>query len=840
MSSAAHVYGRKILGAEAFTATDAEKWQGWPGNIKDLGDWAFCEGINRFVFHRYALQPWTDVRPGVSMGPWGLHYERTQTWWEMSRAWHEYLARCQFLLQQGRFVADLCFLAPENSPQRFRSPVKEGYDRPGYNFDACPPEVVLTRMSVKNGRLTLPDGMSYRWLVLPQVESMTPRLLSKIKELVAAGATVVGAPPSRSPSLSGYPKCDEEVKQLAAELWGNGAPPAEITAHSYGKGRIFWGGEFSPQPATPEKATKPLGAAKWVWRQEGNPAVAVPPGKRFLRRVFTLDEGASVVSATLAMTVDNSFECWVNGKRAGSGDDFTHIYQMRVASMLKPGTNMIAVAAVNGGEAPNPAGLIGLLRVDYGGGRVIEVPSDGQWEAAESVGADWTTSVAAAESWAPAMVLGPLGMAPWGELGGDLAAKDPIPDVKVLCRMLEGEGVAADFACQGRAGDQPLRYIHKVIDGTDLYFVANKNPQTEEAICAFRVKGRRPELWWPDTGRIERPAAYDQSYYAVVSSSDAAAVGGRPALYRKDDSGDVTLVPVRLGPFGSVFVMFRPGAPVERDRIVSAVRVPRADTVERLLEARWQYPARLAAWQTTGPLPATVPLELTRDDAGRLVALAAQPGSYRLETARGRTLTFDVPADVLPQPRPFEITGPWELRFAPGWGAPERVTLDKLISWSEHADPGVKYFSGTCTYIKQFDLPDGFTGRDRRLFLDLGKVAVMAHVTLNGKDLGILWKTPYRVDMTDAVRPGSNALEIQVVNLWINRQIGDEQLPEDSDRNANGTLKSWPKWLEAGQRSPAGRFTFTSWRLWKKDDPLVESGLLGPVTIDVVQRVAVK
>ena len=114
MASAAHVYGKPILGAEAFTATDKEKWLGHPGNIKALGDWAFCEGINRFVFHRYALQPWRDVQPGMSMGPWGLHYERTQTWWEQSTAWHEYLARCQFLLQQGLFVADVCYLAPES------------------------------------------------------------------------------------------------------------------------------------------------------------------------------------------------------------------------------------------------------------------------------------------------------------------------------------------------------------------------------------------------------------------------------------------------------------------------------------------------------------------------------------------------------------------------------------------------------------------------------------------------------------------------------------------------------------------------------------------------------
>ena len=123
MTSAAHVYGKRIIGAESFTATDAEKWQGHPANIKTLGDWAFCEGINRFVFHRYAMQPWLNVRPGMSMGPWGLHYERTQTWWEQSAGWHLYLARCQQLLRQGLFVADICYLQAEGSPRSFAPPV---------------------------------------------------------------------------------------------------------------------------------------------------------------------------------------------------------------------------------------------------------------------------------------------------------------------------------------------------------------------------------------------------------------------------------------------------------------------------------------------------------------------------------------------------------------------------------------------------------------------------------------------------------------------------------------------------------------------------------------------
>ncbi len=122
-------------------------------------------------------------------------------------------------------------------------------------------------------------------------------------------------------------------------------------------------------------------------------------------------------------------------------------------------------------------------------------------------------------------------------------------------------------------------------------------------------------------------------------------------------------------------------------------------------------------------------------------------------------------------------------------------------------------------------------GQSRRLYLDLGSVAVMADVWLNGKDLGILWKTPYRLEVTDAARSGENVLKVKVVNLWVNRMIGDEQLPEDSDRNPDGALRTWPKWLNEGKPSPTGRHAFTTWRLWKKGDSLAASGLIGPVRI---------
>ncbi len=221
MASAAHVYGKRICGAEAFTAGSGERWLAHPGLIKPMGDLAFCMGINRFVFHRYALQPWADRRPGMTMGPWGQHYERTQTWWEQTGPWHEYLARCQYILQSGLPVVDLLYLAPEGAPRSFNPPSE--IVRSGYKADACSADAVLNRLSVKDGLLVLPDGMTYRALVLPGSPAMTPALLQRLSRLAEQGATIIGSRPTKAPGLTDYPDCDAQVKRLADALWDAGA-----------------------------------------------------------------------------------------------------------------------------------------------------------------------------------------------------------------------------------------------------------------------------------------------------------------------------------------------------------------------------------------------------------------------------------------------------------------------------------------------------------------------------------------------------------------------------------------------------------------------------------------
>ena len=592
MASVAHTHGNQIVGAEAFTSGRNERWLGQPAVIKDKGDWAFCEGINRFAIHRFVSQRFENVAPGIGMDFWGLHYERTQTWWEQSKAWHEYLARCQYLLRQGLFVADVLYLAPEGVPRQFWPP-DDAFAAPnvrgGYNFDGCNTDALINRVSVKDGKLVLPDGMSYRVLVVPPTQTMTLRALRRIKELADQRATIIAdtKPPVKSPSLADMGEGDETVKKLAAELW-------------------------------------------------------------------------------------------------------------------------------------------------------------------------------------PRLVTG-----------------------KTAAQLLDERGIKPDFSSKPL-----LRYIHRATADMDIYFVANPEQKAVDAVAQFRVTGKQPELWWPDTGRTE-------------SAKDFEIKDG------------VTSVPLRLDPSGSVFVIFREPAKANKGTGKN--------------------------WVETTPIQ--------------------------------------------------EITGPWQVTFDPKWGPfdsaqgrrPGEFVFDRLEDWSKRPEQGIKYYSGHAIYRNVFNIkhggclsgllsmhhdcvvgraspatagepvlpsphgstqdtsspssrgryageacPTGFTALPKnKVFLDLGKVAVMAEVTLNGKPLGILWKPPYRVEVSDALRDGENTLEVNVVNLWVNRMIGDELLPEDSVRDpSNDILRTWPQWLQDGKPSPMGRFTFCTTRLWKKGDPLVESGLLGPVMLE--------
>lgn len=253
-ASVAHTNGRSLVPAEAFTADGSEAWKLYPALLKNQGDWAFCTGINRFIYHTFAHKPLGDAyRPGMVMGPYGVHWDRYQTWWPMVFAYHRYISRCQFLLERGMTVADVLYLTPEGAPHVFRPPSSAMVgndtipDRRGYGFDGCSPNTLISRARVRNGRISFPGGASYSIMVVPASETMTPELLEKIRSLVSSGATVIGPPPLSSPSLRNYPECDQRVRSMAEALWGGLESPEVVTERVYGKGTIYWGGDLSVQ-----------------------------------------------------------------------------------------------------------------------------------------------------------------------------------------------------------------------------------------------------------------------------------------------------------------------------------------------------------------------------------------------------------------------------------------------------------------------------------------------------------------------------------------------------------------------------------------------------------------
>ena len=507
-ASVAHIYGQNLVAAESLTAARGA-WSWSPETLKPTADKELAMGLNRFVIHTSVHQPVNDKIPGLGLGPYGQWFTRHETWAELAKPWVTYLTRSSYLLQQGKFVADVAYFYGEDSNITALFGGKSPDVPAGYDFDYINGDAILHRLSVEGGQLTTPSGMSYRVLALDEnARHMILPVLRKLRDLVNAGAAVVGPKPTDTPSLSDDAT---EFHSIADQLWGSGTG-----VRSLGKGKVY--------------------------------------------------AGQTVAEALAALHVAPDFEF----------------------AKTQPDTNLL--------------------------------------------------------------------------------------------------------------------YVHRKLADADLYWVDNRHPRVEALDASFRITGKAVELWHADTGVIE-PASY------------------RIAAGR-------TTVPLRLNPDEAVFLVFRKAA-----------------------------------------------------------------------VAPSRTLPERVETKLA------TLEGSWEVAFQPERGAPAKLTFDKLSSWSESADTGVKYFAGTGAYRQTVNAPAGWFKPGARLWLDLGDVKNLAQVSVNGKALGILWKAPFRVDVTGALKPGANAVEIKVTNLWVNRLIGDQQ-PD-----------------------VAKKYTYTTQKFYKADSPLLPSGLLGPVQV---------
>jgi alpha-L-rhamnosidase/Glycosyl hydrolases family 2, sugar binding domain len=218
-ASAAHTYGHKFVCAEGFTTIGPNWQEKIQDNLKPTFDKALCSGLNRLVWHGFVCSPDETGIPGQQYFA-GTHFNPEVTWWNKSQAFLSYINRCQFLMQQGLFSADALFYYGDHVPNftqlKKTDPAKTG---PGYDYDVITAEALIQRASVRDGKIVLPDGMSYRVLVLPDRDEISVSVLKKISELVNAGATVIGPKPTRAETLGNASAQDAEVQKIAGELW---------------------------------------------------------------------------------------------------------------------------------------------------------------------------------------------------------------------------------------------------------------------------------------------------------------------------------------------------------------------------------------------------------------------------------------------------------------------------------------------------------------------------------------------------------------------------------------------------------------------------------------------
>jgi (4-O-methyl)-D-glucuronate---lignin esterase len=514
-ASDSHIYGQNLVGAESVTSR-GPAWSWSPNSLKHIADLEFDLGVNRFEIHESTHQPVPDMAPGLTLGPYGLWFNRNQTWANDAGPWVTYLARCSYLLQQGHYAADVAYFYGQEGPLTAVFGWKKATDLPsGYAFDFVNSDIILHKLSFKDGRLVTPGGTSYRILYLGgRSNRMTLPVLRQIAGFVSQGAILIGDKPNDSPSLADN---EAEFHRLADKIWGKTSRTNPFI-RKYGKGRVY--------------------------------------------------SGMSANEVLAALKVPEDF------------------------SYTKP------------------------------------------------------------------------------QLG------------------------------------TKLRFVHRKLDNGDLYFVDNRKNRAEDLAATFRVSGFAPELWDPATGT------------------------SRPATYHIADGR--TTVSLHLDAYGTVFVVFL-------------------------------RPTTAASF--TAPAPEVTPI----------------PGLDQ------------------------SLNHNWSVSFQPCRGAPAKMQFTNLTSWTDNSNYGVKYFSGTATYSKSIDIPADILKPGAHLWLTLGNVENIARIEINGKPVGIAWKAPFKVDVTNAIKPGANQFTIEVTNLWVNRLIGDQQ--------------SWA----------LKKYAFTDFTPYKADSPLLTSGLLGPL-----------
>ena len=570
VASASHLYNQKFVEAEAFTSVYL--WQYGPGDIKKTADKAMCEGLNSFVYHTFPHSPREGGYPGWIYN-FGTLINPNRSWWPKSTAFHNYIGRASYLLQQGNFVGDILYYYGDEAPNFVKPKGLGRYQSFGYDYDVTNSDIIRHRLQVENNRLVLPHGQSYSILILPDDKRTNLKVLKKLEKLVKNGAVLVGKKPTRTYGLYQSEEKEQEIQKITERMWGN-CDGIDVKEHKYGKGKIICG------------------------------------------------KSEHEILAELGIQPD--------------------------------------------------------IKYDYKGGQ---------------------------------------------------------PDI--------------DF-------------IHRKTENREIYFLRNVTDKEFWEPVTFRIKKGIPQRWNPNTGRIKEIT-----------------------IYKQNKAG--TTIPLSLAPEEATFIVF--DKRVQKEHISKMSR----DNMSII---------------TLDSAPV--------NNYNNEYFTSKTEGHYKFETNLGKIGSKTV--DSIPQD--IYLNDSWEVYFDKTKGAPTRVTFDSLQSWTDCEIRGVKYFSGIASYHKNFTIDRDILNSNLIVKLDLGQVAKVAEVYVNGESAGISWFAPYQLNITDKIMAGENHITVEVANVLSNYLTGDAKLPEKY-RRTSSNVKKMP----------------TAWHTPWEEVPLVKSGLLGPVKIQFEKKI---
>ncbi|MCX7818592.1 MAG: glycosyl hydrolase [Kiritimatiellae bacterium] len=741
-SSAAAVYGRRRVSAEAFTSI--LQFESTPASLKARGDWAVTHSINHWVLHVYNHQPWDERRPGVNAW-FSTEFNRHTPWFEHLGPWIDYWRRIHALMQSGRRVADVALFIGDDAPVMTGPRAREmpaGFDYDFVNADA------LAAARIRAGRWTLRSGATYALLALPPWDAMRPETLARLRELVRDGGVLWGPRPVRSPSLAGWPKCDEQVRRLAEELWGPEPPPAAGSApraRTVGRGRVIEGGTLAEvltllgvPPAIANAGpllwthrTTPGGEVFFVCHGGNDPVMVSPWFRAGLRLPEIWDPLRGTQQTAAVWRVENG--------------------GMRVALRLEPrGSRLIVFRH----SLPHPALALNAVESDAHRGLTVNAP----------------TGPDAPADFAPASTAGNFTLAGWArptaatglpsETATGIHLQVPRNEAVV---PRHGDHLSPDNTSGTHAGVGVAVGTNGVVlweHGASYFVPVLVHPAaiTDLVHIAVVYRDRRPELWL-DGRLVRRGLTGDKFPLPSISRPTPP-----PPEYRGDSRP-----------------WFAWPRPLESNEIARLIA------------------ARPIVNEPEGDLAPTVD---ALDSKGRARLRVFTPGEWRVKWQDGFCATTRVQL-----PPPLELSCGWRVALEGGTAAHGPVELERLMPLNEHTNPLLRYCAGRATWWITFDWTPL---RADEVWLDLGRVESVAEVRLNGERLGVLWTPPYALEVTGRLRPGRNELEVRVAGTWRNRVIGHlrhpEGLPGASDDDERPWLARPPRPSELNADSPLQPF----------------------------------